>query len=152
MKGVKLAAQFITTEAKKEFRTQGAADPKSKTGFGALGEPIAGKLTTRTGALRASIRMQIRENQVAALVGPTKKYGHIHEVGFTGSEDVKAHSRRYRAMRGVKAGFVDTTVKAHKRMMKMPARPYLKPAFVRNRQRIREIMAKPIIEAWRKTK
>jgi phage gpG-like protein len=146
MRGVKQAAQFISTEAKRNFRTQGDIDLTTRSGYGALGPPVANQLTSRTGALRASIHVEPIESQLAALVGPTRKYGAVHELGFDGTVQVPAHQRKVRATRGGRARFI-VDVRAHSRKMHMPARPYLRPAFERNQHRVREIMARPIIEA-----
>ena len=140
MAGAKLVEGFAKREG---FRTRGASlgtDDSGKKKFAALGLAIAKKLTSRTGNLRVSIRHE-EAGAGRAVVGPTAKYGAIHEFGGGRAQatTVRAHTRQTRW------GVVQ--VKAHARAeydMNMPARPYLRPALADHLMEVRAVMMKSI--------
>ena len=150
-------ATIVEGRAKAEgFRSKGeeVGEKTTKSGktrklYAALGAPIADKLTSRTGNLRASIRSEAAGRGRAA-VGPTAKYGAIHEFG--GTIDIPAMSRlssirklSVSNRRGRGAHSRIATVRRHTRSaytITMPARPYLRPAFEKHRETVRRAMVK----------
>jgi phage gpG-like protein len=157
-----LGAQIVRTKAiTNEIRTKGAVtgtrvDKKGNlvARYAKLGGAIADKLTSRTGALRSSIRVVAQP--LAALVGPTVKYGAIHEFGGTitqGARSRRASSRNLGNLMGKVTvdGKVRRRVVGHKIAMvraysiggaviRIPPRPYLRPAYEHNIAKIQETM------------
>lgn len=98
-------------------------------------------LNVRTGRLQKSIvvREVKGQNGTQYLVGTRLKYGSVHEYGFTGSVNIPAHERR-RAKgsspstrrKGHPKPSKTYTVRAHKRNMRLPARPFIRPVFQQN--------------------
>lgn len=117
------------------FRTKGEYTGTTKKGrkkYAALGAAVAEKLSRRTGNLQASVRV-VEDGEGKAAVGPTARYGGIHEFG--GEINIRSHSR-LASVREVKVGKRKfrraERVRAHERSattITMPARPYLRPAF-----------------------
>lgn len=145
-KAVEAAAAFVEGRAKSEgFRTQGVqtgtkvtASGKTIGTYGALGEPIADKLTSRTGTLRASIRSEVIGVGRAA-VGPTAVYGGIHEFGGrTPAHTITA--KKAKALRFMIGGKVIFRRKVQHPGSNIPARPYLRPAFEKHIAKVRDIM------------
>jgi phage gpG-like protein len=151
-RGVMKAAHIVQGSAKSEtIRSRGIAYSSiktHKTKYQALGAPIADQLTSRTGALRASIRVVADTSTISALVGPAVVYGGVHELG--GTIRVPALSRLSakrkdrmvnlatgeRVMRYVK-------VAKHTRgayTITMPKRPYLWPAFQKHKEEARQMI------------
>ncbi len=98
-----------------------------------------GKLTgqvlhVRTGTLRRSINRVVTETPsgVFAQVGTNVRYAAIHEYGFEGDVQVKAHVRRSALQMSAKRTKRDRKsdgtilVRAHTMHMKMPARSFLR--------------------------
>lgn len=56
--------------------------------------------------------------------GSNREYARVHQLGFNGQVAVPSHVRRFSHIFGRPAKGV-STVRAHSRRMKMPARPYL---------------------------
>lgn len=96
------------------------------------------RLGVRSGRLRRSITQKVTEggNLIKGRVGTVVKYGRFWELGFHGTENVKAHLRRTKAqmkrrLRGAQAGpreQAHTTVSAHTRKVDQNPRPFLHPA------------------------
>lgn len=94
-------------------------------------------LNVRTGTLRRSINQEVTEKPdgIFAIVGTNVEYAAIHEYGFSGNVNVKAHVRHLRK-RGhttasgkfVKGKLTGETamVSAHTRHMEMPERSFLR--------------------------
>lgn len=161
-RGVMKGAIVVQGSAKSEFiRTQGESyvTRTGKTRYRALGAPVADKLTSRTGALRASIRVVGDEASASAYVGPAVVYGRIHEFG--GDISIAAHSRLATlAGRRQKVKAAVYNIRTHKRRMAtigkrlniysvaehevaartmhIPARPYLRPAYYAHQAEVRE--------------
>lgn len=147
-KAAKAGAEIVRAGAVKSIRSRGeeTGTKTTKSGrevktYAALGAPIADKLTSRTGALRASIRSE-QSGTGEYSVGPTVKYGRIHEFG--GEIQVSAHTVlshwRHLADRSTK-------VKAYTRggwVTKMPARPYLTPGYEDNADRVKREMIRTL--------
>ena len=73
--------------------------------------------------------------ELDALVGTNVEYAAAIEYGFTGPVTVRQHTRR------TKYGTV--TVRAHSRVLRVRKRPYLRPAYHKNRKELkRRIEAK----------
>ncbi len=103
----------------------------NKNSFGPLRESI-GHRFTRKGLLVGSFGIP---------------YARIHEFGFTGLQQVKAHTRNQTIAFGrplTEAKQVQ--VREHSRYMRVPARPYLGPAMQDNRQKIIDLFTKLIGE------
>ncbi len=157
-RGLQRAALVVEASAKNDFiRHQGEAVGVKKSGatkYAALGPPVEGILTSRTGALRSSITIA-DEGPLSVAIGPTVVYGAIHEFGGTITRG--AHSRlattrlvgkvfkigkeRFREVQSVKAHEVSGGT------INMPARPYLRPALAKQRGRIIEIIREALADA-----
>lgn len=81
-----------------------------------------GKTLVEHTHLRSSITHNLERDAVE--VGSNLTYAAIHQTGFDGPVQVKAHARRFTMVFG-QARSGTAQVKAHTRHMKMPARPYL---------------------------
>jgi len=145
-KAARAGAVYVRGRAVKEgFRIVAAKDPNSRTGYGALGAPIAGKLTRRTGALQASIRDEPAGRGRAA-VGPTAKYGAIHEFGGrTGPHTISA--RKAKALRFMVGGKVIYRKSVQHPGSNIPPRPYLRPAFEGHRAEVLRIMVNSLAKS-----
>ncbi len=97
-------------------------------------------LQNRTGHLRASVneRMQVTDNEVAALVGPNTPYAAYQEFGFSGSVSVKEHLMLMTQAWGRPlAAPRQVTVSAHSRNVNYAGHPYMRPALASMRDEIR---------------
>lgn len=96
-------------------------------------EKLSGEvLNVRTGALRRSANEDtvVDGDAITSTVGTNKVYGRFWELGFNGTEQVRAYMRT-----GTKAS---AQVRAHSRRVNQPARPFLAPAL---EQRKAEVIA-----------
>jgi phage gpG-like protein len=142
----------------------------------ALGQTIARRFTGKgpfpvsdkrlgvvSGRLRMSLRRspaQVQGDVVRAAIGTNVKYFGVHEFGFEGSVQVKAHNRTrtkagepVRDARGrLKKTRIETThpVKAHSRRMKVPAREPLRTGLKDQRRAIGERISAAMVEEWRR--
>jgi phage gpG-like protein len=131
--------------------------------------PRPEKLGVRTNRLRLSIRRSaavIEGQSVTSTIGTNVEYAAIHEYGFTGSVDVKAHARAIvktsgqetakldargrlrRRTRTVRTQTGTAQVRAHKRSMKMRARPFLSPSVADRADNYAQSVSRAIIAAW----
>ena len=125
-------AQIVRSHAVKDTIRRGEAGNKES-----LGAPIAGVLTSRTGALRSSIKVVPLRAESAALVGPTVKYGAIHEFGGkTAAHVIKPRVAQWLTFK-IGGQWVKTKEVNHPGS-DIPARPYLMPAYTRYVGEIRE--------------
>ena len=90
-------------------------------------------LKNRTGTLRRSIveRVDDQGNLIMGIVGAdmsTAKYAAAHEYGFSGSVDVREHTRHITQAFGRPITPTDVTVRAHAMRMNLPERSYLRSA------------------------
>ena len=142
-------AQFAATRARAEgFRTRGIATGEKTTKRGttiktyaAFGAAIAGKLTSRTGALRGSIHAE-KAGVGRAVYGATPEYAAIHEFGG----EIR-HSAMSRLASTRMVGKRKQSVRRHERKaytITMPARPYLRPALADHIGEVRAVMLKSI--------
>ena len=156
-------AQMIRGFAVKNIRTRGEQTGTKTTAsgrtigtFAELGAPIPGRLTSRTGMLRASIRAE-REAPGAWAVGPTAEYGRIHEFGGTTRPHVirarraKARPHVIRARRAKALAFVMGNQlmlrqSVHHPGSHIPPRPYLRPAFYEHVDAVRNAMIRALIK------
>ena len=114
---------------------------------------IGRALLIDTGALRRSIRI-ISSNENSVTVGSSVIYGRVHNDGFNGWQNVKAHRRKKYLTFKAKATSLrtrktrtvtnrlpagDTMVAAHRRFMRMPRR-----RFLGNSQYMRQQIARSI--------
>ena len=138
--GAMKGALLVEGYAKREGFFQGSRDA-------AQGLPRAGILTSRTGTLRRSIR-SMAAGEGRAVIGPTVKYGRIHEFG--GIINVQAHSRlpgsrtigkgKTKRTQGVGAYAVPAYT------VNMPKRPYLRPAFEKHEDEVGRAIIQGVIE------
>lgn len=106
-------------------------------------------LHVRSGELRRSINQQLTQDAkgITASVGTNVVYARVHEYGYTGTVDVRAHARKlreastvvlqkpangrafgiYQKRRGELTGGV-ANVRAHALKMNLPARSFLRSA------------------------
>jgi phage gpG-like protein len=87
-------------------------------------------LHVRSGRLRRGVNEKtvVGGTLVTATVGDNVSYARVHELGFQGSEEVKAHVRK--TAHGV------AQVRAFTRQANIPARPFLAPALADMREKI----------------
>ena len=88
-------------------------------------------LNVKTGALRSAIHPTVKQRggdyTVGTVgIGPHVPYGKTHEYGFTGTQRVKAHTRK------------GSQVQAHTRFMRLKKRPWLSLAYRIRKPRIRQ--------------
>lgn len=93
-------------------------------------EKLSGQvLKTRTGTLRRKVnaRVTASETAVTGQVGVQLAYAAIHEYGFDGTEQVRAHTRTiHQAFGHALASPVVVQVQSFSRHMKMPERSFLR--------------------------
>ena len=110
-------------------------------------------LHVRTGTLRRSINREVTNDSagVYATVGTNVAYGHIHEYGFTGTVNVRAHTRRSRAQMQMKKSGVkpvgEVLVRAHTMDMVMPKRSFLRSTLSDFRPRIQKDLSEAVLVA-----
>lgn len=112
---------------------------------------LSGKALKRvTGRLRASITHSVRieGTKVVGRIGTNVVYGRVHELGFKGPVQVKAHARNIRQAFGKPIPAKTVRVSAHTRQMNVRARPFLRPAIEDNIRPIARILANRVEEAF----
>lgn len=88
-------------------------------------------LHTRTGTLRRSINQEVTQSgsSIRGVVGTNVSYGRIHEYGFQGTVDVKAHLRTItQAFGRPLSSPVTQNVRAHTMTVNLPERSFLRSA------------------------
>lgn len=107
-------------------------------------------LSVRTGTLRRSInrRIEAGPDGIFATVGTNVRYAAIHEYGFNGTSNVKAHTRKITQAFGkpLREAALQN-VRAHSRKVNMPARPFLRPALQEEWPAIRENLRQAALDA-----
>ncbi len=88
----------------------------------------------KTGVLRVSIHHVVKQRGGDFTVGTVGipqhvPYGRTHELGFTGNQRVKAHSRTISQAFGKPITTQTHTVRAHTRFMRLKKRPWLSGAY-----------------------
>ena len=98
-------------------------------------------LYVRTGRLRNSIHSRtVQEfDKTTAIVETNVKYAAIHEYGFSGSETVKAHTRKITQAYGKPISPKTIIINSFNRQMNMPERSFMRSA-------LNEIASKVIID------
>ena len=134
--------------------------------YNRLTGPRPNVLGVVTGRLRSSITATApvkRGNAWRILIGTNVAYGRIHELGFFGPVRVNSYVRKTGNIRGGttptgrastrKIGTMLGNVKAHTRVVNMPARPFLRPALedMGNQKMILEIISNNVANALKKT-
>ena len=92
----------------------------------------------QTGRLRSSITGRVSGDGMTAVIGSNVEYAPRIEMGYRGSEGVKAHTRTIRQAFGRPIAPRDVQVSAFTRQANAPAYPFLRPA-VEYAQRIHAI-------------
>lgn len=129
------------------------------------GQKLTGQvLNVRTGRLRRSVNQRVETEAggtIAGLVGTNVSYGRVHELGFKGTVQVKAHTRkaggRFITVKGSegrkehkrKIGRKNVPVRAHSRQVDIPKRPFLGPSLNEKMPVYRKWMADAIQGAAR---
>lgn len=87
-------------------------------------------LKWKTGRLNNSINFDVSssDTQIQGVVSTPVEYAPIHEYGFKGSVDVKAHLREIKKAFGRPIPPKEIEVRAHARMMNLPERSFLRSA------------------------
>lgn len=84
----------------------------------------------KSGRLYRSIGSDVSETdtQIQGVVSTPVEYAPVHEYGFKGSVDVKAHLREIKKAFGRPIPPKEIEVRAHARMMNLPERSFLRSA------------------------
>lgn len=120
----------------------------------------AGRLGTRTNRLRNSVwaaPARIHGNVVSASIGSNVKYAGVHEFGFTGTVQVKAHKRRIialdryeragRGWRQTQSG-IRGTIRAHSMRLSIPARAPFRRGLEDRVPNLSRALSRAIVEAF----
>jgi phage gpG-like protein len=118
----KNSAWVARSLVKSALHTQKIAATK-KIKRGGKGPPVARILTSRTGTLRRSIRVNRSPLPWAIEVGTDLTYGAVHETGWSGTQRIPAHTRTVAFGRKV----APYRVGSYSRRVDYPERPYLVP-------------------------
>lgn len=103
-------------------------------------------LRRQTGDLANSIDFEVRRPSptnfevVAGSFGVS--YAAIHEFGYRGPQSVPSHVRLQTTSFGRRIPPKQVNVRAHVRQQNIPPRPYVRPAFDRQKARILDILSK----------
>lgn len=97
-------------------------------------------LKVQTGRLRRSINFRVGESEtgIEATVGTNVEYARVHEFGFKGTVNVKAHMRK---------GKQAYQVRAHTRQVNLPERSFLRSTMTDMRAGIDQRIARVIGQA-----
>lgn len=97
-------------------------------------------LHVRSGTLRRSITSKVKQSStgVYGIVGTNVVYGAVHEFGFSGRQNVKAHLRKVKQAFGRQIKERQVAVRAFTREVKLPERSFLRSALKDMRPEIRE--------------
>lgn len=116
-------------------------------------EKLSGQvLRNRTGTLRRSINQRVDESGlgITGSVGTNLRYGKRWELGYTGPESVKAHSRTVKEVWGrALAAPISVHVRAFTRKLDIKARPFLRPVLEEMRDEIRTRLEAAVRESLR---
>lgn len=121
--GMELIGDIVRRSVQRNFQEGGRPDEWKSSNNG--GKTLIGK--GMGGGLMGSITYEARDHSVE--VGTNKVYAAVHQFGINRKVNVRAHRvkvksrdiRRGGKLSAMGVGFV----KAHDRLMKIPARPYL---------------------------
>lgn len=102
-------------------------------------------LRVRTGRLRRSItgRVEDSDGKFEGIVGTNVRYARVHELGFKGVVQVKAHIRRIKGQA--------IPVRSHSRKLDLPARPFLNPSLQERFPQYQQQFVKAVQEGARGT-
>lgn len=115
-----------------------------------ISEKLSGQvLKNRTGTLRRSIIERVEETDTAitGIVGTNLVYAAVHEYGFSGTVNVREHTRRVTMAFGRTIAPVETTVRAHPMRMNLPERSYLRSSLRESQQTIEDGLSSAVKEA-----
>jgi phage gpG-like protein len=107
-------------------------------------------LHVRTGTLRRSINRRIDEtlSGVTATVGTNVKYAGVHEYGFSGTVNIKAHIRKItQAFGRPLAAPTIANVRAHTASRNLPARSFLRSTLADKAQHINTSLRSAVLRA-----
>lgn len=113
-------------------------------------EKLTGQvLHVRTGRLRRSINRRMAETatSITGQVGTNVSYARIHEYGFTGVVNVRAHLRLQSVVFGRPIPPTAVSVRAHTMRMRMPERSFLRSALAEMRPEIVATLQQGLREA-----
>lgn len=86
-----------------------------------------GRLNNTGGAGESIVEIETSEVGGVLRKGSKVPYAAVHELGFTGVQQVEAHTRRITQAFGESIEPQTVQVSAHRRSMSIPARPHLQP-------------------------
>jgi len=116
-------------------------------------EKLSGQvLRNRTGTLRRSINQRVVESGfgIAGSVGTNLRYAKRWELGYTGPESVKAHTRTLKQAWGKDLPApISVQVRAFTRQLDIKARPFLRPVLDEMRDEIRTRLEAAVRESLR---
>lgn len=104
-------------------------------------EKLSGEvLKNQTGRLRRSINVESHDtgDTLVRTVGTNVRYARAHEYGFTGTVDVREHTRRITQAFGRPIPPRDVIVRAHTMKMNLPERSFLRSALRERAPSIRD--------------
>lgn len=106
-------------------------------------------LKNRTGTLRRKVNYRVTQNAttITGSVGVKLSYARIHEMGFDGTENVKAHLRTIKQAFGRRISPVSFEVRAHSRHVHMPRRSFLASALRDKTSEIQGIIRAGVVGA-----
>lgn len=118
--------------------------------LGKLHGPV---LNQRSGRLAASIQQRV-EQSGAAVFGYVfssgdVKYAAFWEYGFTGSENVRAHTRMVSQVFGRAVPTFEQHVSAHSRQVNQPARSYMRSSLADMASTIQTRLTSTVVETMR---
>lgn len=86
-----------------------------------------GRIEDTGGSGESIVDVQVDEKGAVLRKGSKVPYGSVHEFGFTGVQNVSAHTRTITQAFGEPIEPTTVQVSAHRRPMSIPKRPHLRP-------------------------
>jgi len=101
-------------------------------------------LKVRTNALRGGMTYEVTQQKDMTIgkIGPSVKYGRVHELGINQDVKVKAHTRTIKMAFGRNIPSQDIWVSAHSRRMKIPAKHYIGNSMSEIRPALQKLIGK----------
>lgn len=115
-------------------------------------EKLSGQvLKTKTGTLRRSINFKVDSTSTTitgkvGIGGDAAKYGVMHEFGFNGAENVKAHLRTIKQAFGKSITPKQISVSSHTRKVNFPEKSFMRSALKDFEPKIQEEISKALIK------
>lgn len=137
---IKIHASLLRTITKLSIQLQGNIKADKLSGQ---------VLKTRTGTLRRSINYSVNDTPTSIIgrVGIGKhaaKYGVVHEFGFKGNQNIKAHLRTIKQAFGKAITPKQVSVKSHSRSVEYPEKSFMRTALRELNSEIRSDIVKAL--------